>query len=377
MSATFPDAVITIMHPTECCLNVDCALHHKQPVIIAIDIFCPLAYNSTACPVVHVSSRGMAGVTIPTGPLQRFTSQHSHSLENALSEDTILLFEKHHLMMARASCIPKNRRFCVNGDNWLLPLANTNKRQEIKQVAIYVESCGNTPLEHAVSMSHSLLSEDDENRDVNCTVGLKMSEDFLDNVRSFALPGYLRLFLSILATASKKSIERLILIDTQLLTLNTLDIAEVCNLVSTVLAEDKNLIKGRLKYCINPLVLEAVGIIIGDARPETLVSARELMHLLRSKDISAHMCYFGPKLDEAKLGNFAKQFTAFIFLAQCPFLATPWLNSNFRRISTHYIPCISLYELRYSLGDLKAFCYEYDNNLQTCMVHIRTLCAQH
>lgn len=382
MSATFPEAVVTIMHPTECCLNIDCALHHKQPVIIAIDICCPLAHSSTTCPVVHVSSRRVVGVSSLVGLLRRPPSQHDHLLEDALSdtlalpEDTVLLFEKHHLMKARASGIPKKRRLCVNGDNWLLPLIDVGKQQGIRQVAIYIESCGQTLLEHAVAMSHSLLSEDSKREDDERAAKSKMAEDFLDNVRSFALPGYLRLFLSILATAPEAPIEKLMLIDVQSSALSTVDVPEVCKLISAVLAEDKSLIKSRLKYCISPLALEAAGVIIGDAHPETLASARELKQLLRGKGVSAQLCYFGPKLDEAKLGNFAKQFTAFVFLAKCPFLATPWLNPNFRRISTHYIPCISLYELRYSLGEPDAFCYEYDSNLQTCMAHIRNLCVR-
>ncbi|ESU38771.1 Hypothetical protein DHA2_150916, partial [Giardia duodenalis] len=381
ITATFPEAVVTIMHPTECCLNVDCALHHKQPVIIAIDIYCPLAYDSVVCPVVHVSSKGMIGVSSLIGLLRRPSLHPGHVLEGdapsrlALPEDAVLLFEKHLLMKARISGIPKGRRLCVNGDNWLLPLVGGNIKQSIKHVAIYVESYGQTPLEHAVAMSHSLLSEDDD-EDAECTAEIRMVEDFLDNVRSFALPGYLRLFLSILATASEVSIEKLTLIDAQTSLLSTVEAPEICKLISTALADDKHLIKSRLKYCINPLSLEAVGLIIGDARSETLAGARELKQVLCRKGIAAQLCYFGPKLDEAKLGNFAKQFTAFVFVARCPLLATPWLNSNFRRIAAHYIPCLSLYELRYSLGEPKPFCYEYDSNLQACIAHIRALCAE-
>ena len=379
LSTTYPETVVTIMHPTECCLNIDCALHHKQPIIIAIDVYCPLAYNSVACPVVHVSSKGMISVSSLIGFLQQPSFQLNCSVEEdvldklTLPEDALLLFEKHHLMKTRVSGIPRKRRLCVNGDNWLSPLVDANASHSIHHVAIYVESRGQSPLEHAVAMSYSLLSEDSE-KDEGCTTKTRMVEDFLDNVRSFALPGYLRLLLSILATSSETSIEKLILVDVQTSVLNTIEMSEVCKCVSTALVEDKHLIKSRLKYCIDPLSLKTVGLIIGDAHPETLTSARELKQLLSKRDISAQLCYFGPKLDEAKLGNFAKQFTAFVFMAQCPVLATPWLNSNFRRVAAHYIPCISLYELRYSLGERKPFCYEYDSSLQICMAHVRTLC---
>ncbi|EFO65491.1 Hypothetical protein GLP15_5165 [Giardia lamblia P15] len=381
MATAFPEAVVTIMHPTECCLNVDCALHHKQPVIIAIDVYCPLAYDSASCPVIHVSSKGMIGVSSLLG-LVRQPSLHTDHLSEgdvsdrlALPEDAVLLFEKHLLMKARISGIPRRRRLCVNGDNWLLSLVDRDRQQSVKHVAIYVESYGQTPLEHAVAMSYSLLSEGDE-EDAEHTPETRMVEDFLDNVRSFALPGYLRLFLSILATASEVSIEKLTLIDVQTSSLSTVEISEICKLVSVTLADNKHLIKSRLKYCINPLSLETVGLIVGDAHSETLASARELKQLLRRKGIAAQLCYFGPKLDEAKLGNFAKQFMTFVFVARCPLLATPWLNSNFRRIAAHYIPCLSLYELRYSLGEPKPFCYEYDSSLQTCIAHIRALCAE-
>lgn len=117
-----------------------------------------------------------------------------------------------------------------------------------------------------------------------------------------------------------------------------------------------------MSISIDPPTLECVGIIIGDACAETLQAGKTLRMILKQNNIQAYLCFFGSRLDESKLGNFAHQVDAFIFLSSCPFLSIPWLNTSFRRISQHYVPVFTLFELRYILNK-ELFAFQLDPSL--------------
>ena len=74
---------------------------------------------------------------------------------------------------------------------------------------------------------------------------------------------------------------------------------------------------------------------------------------------SVTICYFGPRLDEAKLLN-SETITKYVFLSRCRLLNTPWLNRSFERVGRD-VDLITTFEFACQLG-LKEYDFEYENS---------------
>ena len=74
---------------------------------------------------------------------------------------------------------------------------------------------------------------------------------------------------------------------------------------------------------------------------------------------SITICYFGPRLDEAKLLN-SETINKYVFLSHCRLLNTPWLNRSFERVGRD-VDLITAFEFQCQLG-LKEYDFEYENS---------------
>ncbi|TNJ28343.1 putative Diphthamide-ammonia ligase [Giardia muris] len=307
LSEHFSESVVTVLNPTECCLNYDCALHHETPIIVALDICCPHGHFPGPCPVLHFS---LQNPIIPSS---------SHDL---LPPTTILLYEKHKEPLAQASGLPPEQCICVNGGDWIHAAETANI------IALY---------EDTLKPSHLM--------DKNGYLATFLVELFL-------LPDGVR----------QKPLESLLLITSHGTLINEVSISDLEKDLLQFVSTEPKLLRSRMSISIDPPTIERVGIIIGDACAETLRAGKTLRMTLKQRDIQAYLCFFGSRLDESKLGNFAHQVDAFVFLSSCPLLSIPWLNSSFRRVSQHYVPVLTLFELRYALNK-ELFAFQLDPSL--------------
>lgn len=104
-----------------------------------------------------------------------------------------------------------------------------------------------------------------------------------------------------------------------------------------------------------------LGLIVGDPSAQTMNDAILLKSWLESnrKFKSIAICYFGPRLDEAKLLN-SETINKYVFLSHCRLLNTPWLNRSFERVGRD-VDLITTFEFACQL-DLKEYDFEYENS---------------
>ena len=104
-----------------------------------------------------------------------------------------------------------------------------------------------------------------------------------------------------------------------------------------------------------------LGLIVGDPSSRTMQDALKIRKWLQEHRNfkSIGLCYFGPRLDEAKLLN-SETINKYVFLSHCRTLNTPWLNRSFERVGKD-VDLITLFEFACQLG-IKQYDFEYENN---------------